>query len=106
MPAPLRAGARSLRSIRRTIDGDTFNRNALAAETSERGRAPILLIDEAHIFDHSGLDAIRLLTNHELCATTRTAPAWCRRQIAVWQGAIGTGTKLADAAYAKANCWP
>jgi type II secretory pathway predicted ATPase ExeA len=41
-------------------------RNALAAEASERGRNPILLIDEAHILDHSGLDAIRLLTNHEL----------------------------------------
>ncbi len=41
-------------------------RNALAAEASERGRTPILLIDEAHIFDHSGLDAIRLLTNHDL----------------------------------------
>jgi type II secretory pathway predicted ATPase ExeA len=41
-------------------------RNALAAEASERGRTPVLLIDEAHIFDHNGLDAIRLLTNHEL----------------------------------------
>jgi type II secretory pathway predicted ATPase ExeA len=41
-------------------------RNALAAEASERGRTPILLIDEAHILQHSGLDAIRLLTNHEL----------------------------------------
>src|SRR4029453_2245644 len=41
-------------------------RNALAAEASERGRTPILLIDEGHIFDHSGLDAIRLLTHHDL----------------------------------------
>jgi type II secretory pathway predicted ATPase ExeA len=41
-------------------------RNALAAEASERDRTPILLIDEAHIFDHNGLDAIRLLTNHDL----------------------------------------
>jgi type II secretory pathway predicted ATPase ExeA len=41
-------------------------RDALAAETSERGRTPILLIDEAHLFTHDGLEAIRLLTNHEL----------------------------------------
>jgi type II secretory pathway predicted ATPase ExeA len=41
-------------------------RNALAAETSERGRTPILLIDEAHILDYTALDAIRLLTNHDL----------------------------------------
>jgi type II secretory pathway predicted ATPase ExeA len=41
-------------------------RNALAAEACERGRTPVLLIDEAHLFDHNGLDAIRLLTNHDL----------------------------------------
>jgi type II secretory pathway predicted ATPase ExeA len=41
-------------------------RNALAAEAAERGRTPILLIDEGHILDYSGLDAIRLMTNHEL----------------------------------------
>lgn len=41
-------------------------RNALAAEAAERGRTPILLIDEAHIYTPQGLDAIRLLTNHDL----------------------------------------
>src|SRR5205823_10368371 len=41
-------------------------RGALAAEASERGRSPILLLDEAHLFDHDGLEAIRLLTNHDL----------------------------------------
>jgi len=41
-------------------------RDALAAEASERGRTPILLIDEAHILNHSGLEAVRLLTNHDL----------------------------------------
>jgi type II secretory pathway predicted ATPase ExeA len=41
-------------------------RDALAAEASERGRNPILLIDEAHLFGHDGLEAIRLLTNHDL----------------------------------------
>lgn len=41
-------------------------RDALAAELSERGRTPILLIDEAHLLGHDGLEAIRLLTNHDL----------------------------------------
>lgn len=41
-------------------------RNALAAEASERGRTPIVVFDEAHIFGNPTLDAIRLLTNHEL----------------------------------------
>lgn len=41
-------------------------RNALAAEASERGRTPIVVFDEAHIYENATLDAIRLLTNHEL----------------------------------------
>jgi type II secretory pathway predicted ATPase ExeA len=41
-------------------------RDTLAAELSERGRTPILLIDEAHLLTHDGLEAIRLLTNHDL----------------------------------------
>jgi type II secretory pathway predicted ATPase ExeA len=41
-------------------------RSALAAESSERGRTPILILDEAHLFPHDGLEAVRLLTNHEL----------------------------------------
>jgi type II secretory pathway predicted ATPase ExeA len=41
-------------------------RGALAAEASERGRNPILILDEAHLFTHSGLEAVRLLTNHDL----------------------------------------
>jgi type II secretory pathway predicted ATPase ExeA len=41
-------------------------RDALAAELSERGRTPILLIDEGHLLSHDGLEAIRLLTNHDL----------------------------------------
>jgi type II secretory pathway predicted ATPase ExeA len=41
-------------------------RDALAAELSERGRTPVLLIDEAHLLGHDGLEAIRLLTNHDL----------------------------------------
>lgn len=41
-------------------------RDALAAETSERGRVPILCIDEGHLLGHDTLEALRLLTNHEL----------------------------------------
>lgn len=41
-------------------------RDALAAELSERGRVPILCIDEGHLLAHDALEALRLLTNHEL----------------------------------------
>jgi type II secretory pathway predicted ATPase ExeA len=41
-------------------------RGALAAEAAERGRTPILAIDEAHLCTHGGLEAVRLLTNHGL----------------------------------------
>ena len=41
-------------------------RGALAAEASERGRTPVLILDEAHLFTHGGLEAVRLLTNHGL----------------------------------------
>ena len=35
---------------------------ALAAETAERGRLPVLLVDEAHLLSHDQLEAIRMLT--------------------------------------------
>ncbi|HEV7207801.1 MAG TPA: AAA family ATPase [Mycobacteriales bacterium] len=41
-------------------------RDALAAEHAERGRLPVLLIDEGHLLTHDALEALRLLTNHEL----------------------------------------
>ena len=41
-------------------------RDALAAEHTERGRVPILCIDEGHLLTHDTLEALRLLTNHEL----------------------------------------
>lgn len=41
-------------------------RDALAAEHTERGRVPILCIDEGHLLTHNTLEAFRLLTNHEL----------------------------------------
>lgn len=40
--------------------------DALAAEASERGRTPVLVLDEAHLLSHDQLDAIRMLTNHDL----------------------------------------
>jgi len=39
---------------------------ALAAEHAERGRVPIVCIDEGHLLSHEALEALRLLTNHQL----------------------------------------
>ena len=44
--------------------------NALAAEAAERGRTPVLVIDEAHLLDHAQLESIRLLTNQTWTAAT------------------------------------
>src|SRR5699024_5497956 len=38
--------------------------DALAAEHAERGRTPVLAIDEAHLLDNAQLEAVRMLTNH------------------------------------------
>jgi type II secretory pathway predicted ATPase ExeA len=40
--------------------------DALAVEYAERGRTPVLVIDEAHLLDHAQLEAVRMLTNHEM----------------------------------------
>jgi type II secretory pathway predicted ATPase ExeA len=40
--------------------------NALATEHAERGRTPVLVIDEAHLLNHDQLEGIRMLTNHDL----------------------------------------
>jgi type II secretory pathway predicted ATPase ExeA len=40
--------------------------DALAAEHAERGRTPVLVIDKSHLLDNHQLEAIRLLTNHEM----------------------------------------
>lgn len=40
--------------------------DALATEHAERGRTPVLMIDEAHLLDHTQLDGIRMLTNHDM----------------------------------------
>jgi type II secretory pathway predicted ATPase ExeA len=39
---------------------------ALATEHAERGRNPVLVVDEAHLLDNPQLEAIRLLTNHDM----------------------------------------
>jgi type II secretory pathway predicted ATPase ExeA len=39
---------------------------ALAAEADERSRHVILAIDESHLMSHDQLEAVRMLTNHDL----------------------------------------
>jgi len=40
--------------------------DALATEQAERGRTPVLMIDEAHLLDHPQLESIRMLTTHDM----------------------------------------
>ena len=40
----------------------------LAAERDERGRTPVLVIDEAHLLRYEQLEAIRMMTNHNIDA--------------------------------------
>ena len=40
--------------------------DALAAEHAERGRTPVVIFDEAHLLDNPQLEAIRMLTNHDM----------------------------------------
>jgi type II secretory pathway predicted ATPase ExeA len=40
--------------------------DALATEHAERGRTPVLVIDEAHLLTHAQLEAVRMLTNHDM----------------------------------------
>lgn len=45
----------------------------IAAEHNERGRLPLLVIDEAHLLTHAQLEAIRILTNSEMDAASPLA---------------------------------
>jgi hypothetical protein len=36
----------------------------------ERGRTPVLIIDEAHLLDQAQLESIRMLTNHDMDSTS------------------------------------
>jgi type II secretory pathway predicted ATPase ExeA len=40
--------------------------DALAAEHAERGRSPVVIIDEAHLLDNAQMEAVRMLTNHDM----------------------------------------
>jgi type II secretory pathway predicted ATPase ExeA len=40
--------------------------DVLAGEAAERGRTPVLIIDEAHLLTHEQLESIRMLTNHDM----------------------------------------
>ncbi len=42
----------------------------LAGEAAERGRTPVLIIDEAHLLDHNQLESIRFMTNHDMDSST------------------------------------
>jgi type II secretory pathway predicted ATPase ExeA len=44
--------------------------DALAVEQVERGRTPVVVIDEAHLLDHQQLESIRMLTNHDMDSTS------------------------------------
>jgi len=39
---------------------------ALAAEHAERGRSPVVIFDEAHLLDNAQMEAVRMLTNHDM----------------------------------------
>ena len=41
---------------------------ALAAERDERGRTPVLVLDEAHLLSYEQLETIRMLTKHSMDA--------------------------------------
>src|ERR1700728_3660449 len=47
--------------------------SVIAAEHGERGRLPLLVVDEAHLLGHAQLEAIRLLTNAEMDAASPLA---------------------------------
>jgi len=44
--------------------------SVLAGEAAERGRTPVLVIDEAHLLDHDQLESIRMMTNHDMDSST------------------------------------
>jgi type II secretory pathway predicted ATPase ExeA len=44
--------------------------DALATEQAERGKTPVLVLDEAHLLDHAQLESLRMLTNHDMDSTS------------------------------------
>jgi type II secretory pathway predicted ATPase ExeA len=58
----------------------------LATELAERGRVPILVLDEAHKLDHEQLESVRMLTNSDYdsaspCATLLIGQPTLKRKI-------------------------
>jgi type II secretory pathway predicted ATPase ExeA len=47
--------------------------DALVAENAERGRQPVLVVDEAHLLDHNQLELVRMLTNVDMDAASPLA---------------------------------
>jgi len=45
----------------------------IAAEHGERGRIPLLVLDEAHLLSHSQLEAVRIMTSAEMDAASPLA---------------------------------
>lgn len=43
--------------------------DALAVEQVERGRTPVMVIDEAHLLDYAQLESIRMVTNYDMGST-------------------------------------
>ena len=43
-----------------------FHAAALSAERDERGRTPVLILDEAHLLSYEQLETVRMLTNHAM----------------------------------------
>ncbi|MDT3446943.1 AAA family ATPase [Pseudofrankia sp. BMG5.37] len=66
--------------------------DALAAETHERGRQPILIIDEAHLLDATQLEAVRMLTNTDMDSAS---PLTC---LLIGQPTLRRRIKLGDMA--------
>jgi type II secretory pathway predicted ATPase ExeA len=48
----------------------------LAAETAERHRRVVLIVDEAHLLDPAQLEELRLLTNAEMDSASRSPGSW------------------------------
>jgi type II secretory pathway predicted ATPase ExeA len=47
--------------------------DALATEHAERGRVPVLVLDEAHLLEHDQLESVRMLTNHDMDSSSPLA---------------------------------
>ncbi|MEU3522055.1 hypothetical protein ABZ770_43685 [Streptomyces sp. NPDC006654] len=51
-------------------------RQGPAVEREERGRTPVLVIDEAHLMSYEQLETVRMLTNQGMDQTPRWPACW------------------------------